>query len=505
MSISNRIAKNTFMLYIRQIIILLVSLYTIRVVLDELGVEDYGIYNVVTGVVTLLSFLNGTMSSASQRYFSFAIGEKSNRKLKSVFSVNLIIYLSIVLIGILLLETVGLWFIKNELVVPSERIDVVIFIFHFSVITFIFNILSTPFMALMIAHENMHYYALISIVEAFLKLGVVILLMYIDFDKLKLYSILIFSVSFFTTSIYLTVCLMKYSECQFRKFYWNKILFKEIVGFTGWTLFGQITSVTRNQAITILLNQAYSPVTVAARAIASNISSKINLFSSNFNIGLYPPIIKAYASDDKDGMYRLINNGSKITFFLMWIFAFPLILEMDVLLNIWLKKPPHEAVIFSRLALIESTILSISLPLATAARAPGRMKNYELTLGLLQFALFGIAWAVVKMGYPAYSVYIVAIIINIIMFYIRLKIVSKLIGLKIKFYTKGAIIPLTKVVLISTLLTLTVQRVLNEGIFYSIVVIIVSFITSALSMYFIGLDKVWQEKVILNLLKIIRK
>lgn len=474
---------------------MLVSLYTVRVVLDVLGVEDYGIYNVVGGIVTMFTFLSGTMASATQRFFSFAIGEKNKDKLNKTFSMNVILYVGIVFIAALLLETVGLWFVQNKLQVPLDRLDVVIGVFHFSVITFICSILAAPFMAIIIAHEDMQYYAYISIVEAFMKLSTVFLLTTISYDKLQLYAMLLAAVSAVNMLMYFSVCMKKYSECQLKIFHWDKTQFKEILDFTGWTLFGQITTVSRNQAITILLNQAFSPVTVAARAIATQVTSKINMFANNFNVGLYPPIIKAYAAEEKEDMYKLICNGSKITFFLMWVIALPIFIELEMIFSIWLKEVPIEAFLFTRLALIESLILSVSMPIATAARAPGRMKTYELTLGLLQFALFFIAWFVISLSAPAYAVYIVAIGINFVMFFVRLNIVSNLTGLPIARFIKQTILPLLLIVTLSSAIIYSLRAMLLHSLVSSFVVGCLSVVVSCILMFYIGLTKEWQTKI----------
>ncbi len=477
------------MLYSRQILILVVSLYTVRIVLNVLGVEDYGIYNVVGGIVTFFSFLSGTMASATQRFFSFALGQNNNENLKKTFSVNLLIYSFIAILAFILLETVGLWYVQEILNVPPERVKAVIWIYHFSTLTFITTIFTTPFMAIIIAHEDMQIYAYVSIVEAGLKLAIVFLLSYIAWDKLELYGVLVLAVSFINMIIYIGICIQKYVECQFRKFYWDKKLLYEIIGFTGWTLFGQTTSVIRNQAITILLNQVFNPIVLAARAIAVNITSQINLFSNNFNVGLYPSIIKTYAANEKKEMFSLIFNGSKITFFLMWVFALPLFLEMDVILNIWLKNPPSEAVLFTRLALIEVLINSISQPIATAARAPGRMKVYEFTLGSIQIVLFISAWIVLKMGGAAYTVFVVAIIANLFMFFVRLLIVSKLIGLKIKPFLFQVVFPVLSIILLSAIPSVIIHTLLDKGIIFTGITIFTSVFFATTSMYFIGLTK----------------
>lgn len=492
---NKRIAKNTLMLYFRQILILLVSLYTVRVVLEALGVEDYGIYSVVGGIVSFFSFLSGTMASATQRFFSYAIGQRDYEKLKKTFTVNWIIYGVIAIIALILLETVGLWFINEQLNVPPERFESARWIFHFSVFMFITTIFSTPFMAIIIAHEDMQIYAYVSIVEVLMKLGVVFLLVHLPWDKLELYGMLTFAVSVIITLIYVVICLRKYDECQYRKFYWDKGLFHEIIGYTGWTLFGQITSVGRNQAVTILLNQVFNPVVVAARAIAINITSQINVFSNNFNTGLYPPIIKSYAANDKKEMFSLLFNGSKITFFLMWVFALPFFLEMDTILTVWLKNPPPEAVLFTRLALVEVLINSISLPLMTAARAPGKMKTYEFTLGCIQIGIFVTSWFVLKMGAAAYSVFVVAIVANLVMFIVRLLLVRMLIGLSLSQFFNQVVLPILIVILVSAIPSFAIHFVLPMGFCFAGVSVLTSVIITCISTYFLALDRQMREKV----------
>jgi O-antigen/teichoic acid export membrane protein len=458
------------------------------VVLDVLGLEDYGINSVVGGVVTFFSFLSGTMASATQRFFSFSLGTNDQRKLTLMFTINWVIYGCIAFFALLLLETIGLWFVYNYLNVPGSRFSSVLFIYQFSIITFLLSILSAPFMALIIAHENMEVYAYISILEALLKLVVVFLLVILPWDKLEVYSVLLFSVSCIVSCFYLVFCVSKYSECQFKKFFWDRELFREIIGFTGWTLFGQLTSVARNQAITILINQFFNPITVAARSIATTISNQVNIFSSNFNVGLYPPIIKSYATNDKEQMFSLIYRGSKITFFLMWILALPLFMEMETILRIWLKNPPSEAVLFSRLMLIESLIMSVSLPLTTAARAPGKMKMYELSLGMIQLLIFIVSYMLLSLNFSLVVIFIVPIVANVIMLIIRLVIVRKLIHIKVYMFIRNVIVPLVCVCTISIIPSFFLHSILTAGIITSLIIISVSMITSFAAMYVCGLN-----------------
>ncbi len=494
---NKRIAKNTLMLYFRQVLVLFVSLYTVRVVLNVLGVEDYGIYSVVASLVAISSFLPGSLASSTQRFFSFALGEDNKDKLNKTFSVNLILYGAIALIAFMFLETLGLWFVNQHLALPVERVDTAHTLYQLSILIFVASVFRSPFMAIIIAHEDMKIYAYASILEVLMKLGVVFLLMYLPWDKLELYGVLLLGVACINSATYIGFCLIKYEECQFRKFHWDASLLREIVGFTGWTVFGQITSVARTNAITVLLNQMFNPVVVAARAIAVNVASNINLFSNNFNFGLYPPIIKSYAAGNKEEMFSLISNGSKITFFLMWLFALPMLLETEYILNMWLKNVPTYAVIFAQLALIESIIMSLSLPIATAARAPGKMRLYELTLGSIQIALFLCAWLVLSLGAPAYSVFLVAIVANLVMFVIRLLIVRVLIGFQILPFFKSVVFPVVGIVVCSSLPVLIVRQALPSGFVYVVLTIFMCLLSSLLSMYFIGLDKVWREKAVI--------
>lgn len=492
---NSKIMKNTLMLYTRHILIVFVSLYTVRVVLNVLGVEDYGVYYVVAGIVAFFSFLQGTMASATQRFFSFALGAKEENKLEQTFSMNLLVYIFIALLAFILLETVGLWFVNEHLNIPPDRVEAAKWVYQVSIFTFIATIIATPFMAIIIAHEDMHYYAYISIVEVVIKLLVVLILPFIAFDKLIVYAILMFISTSLITSIYFTLSFRKYKECQIKTFHWDSGLMKEIFSFTSWTLFGQFSTVIRNHAITILFNQRFDPVTVAARVIAVNVASQVNMFAENFNLSMYPPIVKQYASKKYDEMFALIFSGSKATFFLMWIFFLPLFLEMDNILQLWLDIPPTNASLFTRLALIEVLITSISLPLVTAARAPGKMKRYELTLGIINILIFPFSWLLLEYGYGAFIVFVVAIIANVLMFVARLVILKSLIDLPILKYLKNVVTPIISVVILSLVLPVIVYSSLEQSLIMSLTVVFISILSASIVMYFIGLNKLEREKV----------
>ncbi|MBO9595202.1 MAG: hypothetical protein J7599_20020 [Niabella sp.] len=453
------------MLYIRQVLVLLIGLYTVRVVLNTLGVEDYGIFNVVGGIVSFFSFLSGSMASATQRFFSFSLGKENGAaELQKIFSINILIYGGIALVALVLLESVGLWFVYHKLNVPPGRFDAALWVFHASCFAFVITILSAPLNAIIIAHEDMRVYAYVSIFEVFLKLGIVYVLLAVPYDKLKVYGCLTLLSVLVVGMIYFIHCFRSYPECRIRRIYYNRALLNNILGFTGWTVFGQVSTVARQEAVTILLNQMFSPVTVAARSIALNICNQVSVFSNSFNTSLYPPIIKSYSRGDKNEMYRFVFKGSKITFLLFWIFALPMFMEMDVLLNLWLKNPPPEAVLFTRLGLIEVLIMSVSLPIATAARAPGKMKTYELVLGGIQFLIFFLDWLALHWGYPAYSIYLVAALVNVLMFLVRLYLVQTLTGLNFGAFVKQVLLPILFVVLLSAGLSYGITGLFPAGI-----------------------------------------
>lgn len=488
-----KIFKNTLLLYIRMLILMLTGLFTVRVLLNALGTEDYGVYNAIAGVVTLLSFMNASMASATQRYFSFALGKKDRELLQRIFGTNLLIYVLIAAGAVILLETIGLWFLNQKLVLPTDRLYEANIVYQFAVLTLVFQIFTSPLIAIIIAHEDMHYYTYISGLDIIFKLAAALSVFLFPANKMMYYALLNMIVCCFSLLIYICVCYKKYPACQFGVGKYDKSLLKEIFGFTGWTLFGSMTCVVRGQLVTLLLNQMFNPVVVAAKVIALNVSTVVQSFSNNFNVGLYPPIVKSYAAGAKQEMFQLIYEGCKITFFLMWVFALPLLLRMDYVLTLWLKNPPEGAVLFTQLALIEALIVSVSMPLTTAARAPGKMMLYELVLGSMQIAIFPISWGVLAMGYPPYSVFVVGIAINILMFFVRLIIVSHLTELPFFTFLWKVGLPVMAVLIVSTIPSWFINRFIPEGFFWCGLLGIMTIVFTCGSMFCLGLNK--QQKI----------
>lgn len=498
MSDSRRIAKNTLMLYFRQILIMLVSLYTVRVVLNVLGAEDYGIYNVVAGVVTMFSFLSGAMATASQRYFSFDLGKGNNEHLKTTFSVTFQIYILLAAVVILLAETLGLWFVNHKLVIPAERMTAANWIFQAAIVSFLLTLITTPYMASIIAHENMNVYAYVSIVEVGLKLVIVFLLKLLPYDKLIVYGLLLASVALINTSIYRLYCHKNYEECKIH-FVKNDALFKEIVSYSGWNLFGASVGVVKSQIINILLNMFFGPIVNAARGIAAQVNTAVISFSQNFSTALRPQIIKTYAADKKDESMGLVFRGCKFTFFLMYIFALPLFLEMDIVLKLWLKNPPEFAVIFTQLALVDAVIDSISFPLMTLAQATGKIKLYQGIVGGILLCNLPVSYIALRNDAPSYSVMIVAICITFTAFVFRLFIVKRLSGMSIISFLLQSFIPCLVVATSSAIVPFIFSHYFRESLLKLCMTVLISITCTGFCVLFLGMSKSERQKLVFSI------
>src|SRR5690554_4827200 len=339
MSNSKSIAKNTMFLYVRMILTMGISLYTSRVVLNVLGIEDYGIYSIVGGIVALFSFFNSAMSSATQRFLSYDIGNGDKKKLSQTFNSTVNIHIIIALIIIICAETIGLWFINHKLNIPEDRIEALNWIYQFSLFTFIVTVLQVPFNALLIAREHMKVYAYFSIVEVLLKLIIVYLLFILPFEKLKTYAVLVFCVALIVAILYRVYCRFNFIESKYY-FYYNKSTYSDLLSFSGWSLFGNIAALARGQGSNIILNIFFGTTVNAAYGITSQVRGAVSVFVSNFQLAVNPRIVKSYAQDKLDECHKLIFQSSKISFFLLFIIVIPIIYNVTFILEIWLKNVP---------------------------------------------------------------------------------------------------------------------------------------------------------------------
>ena len=484
---TTRIARNTLLLYFRQILIMLVSLYTVRIVLSVLGAENYGIYNVTAGVVTMFGFLSGAMATASQRYFAFDLGKKDYEHLKTTFSVTFQIYVLLAVIIVILAETVGLWFVTHKLVIPSERLTAAIWIYQAAVVSFLLTLITTPYMASIIAHENMNIYAYVSIVEAVLKLGIVFLLQVLDADKLILYGLMLAAVALINTTIYRMYCKRHYKECKFQ-YIKDKALFKELVSYSGWNLFGHASTVLKNQGISIVINLFFGSVVNAAQGIATHIRVAVTSFSNNFLQAVKPQIVKLYASNDFKSLWNTVFWGCKTSYFLILIAVFPLYDNIEFVLSLWLKNVPKYTVIFVKLLFIETLIESVSIPMATVNQATGKIVLYQVIIGSIVIINLPLSYLLLRLGFYPYIVYVVGIVLMFGLVIVRLLFLRRINEFSLTKITTSVFIPL-----ISVTITLFVFNYLVEidknTLAMTILDVFLKILFTVVTIYLIGVTK----------------
>lgn len=487
-SSNKRIAKNTLMLYFRMLIILGVRLYTSRIILNTLGVEDYGIYNVVGGIVVMLSFMSSAMSAGTTRFLSFELGRADLKKMARVFSMSLNIHATIAVFIFLLAETLGLWFLNTHLNIPAERMNAANWAYQFSIFTFIIAVLSIPYHALIIAHERMNVYAYVSIVEVSLQLFIVFMLQWFGYDKLKLYAVLVFVVSLLIRVIYGLYSSKNFKESQYR-FIWDKSLYKTLMSFAGWNLWGNVAGVLSGQGVNMLLNIFFGPAVNAARGIAWQVKAAIHNFVGNFQTAMNPQIIKSYAANDLKYMHQLISQGAKYSFFLLFFLSLPILLETKIILQLWLKIVPEYTIIFTQLVIVNVLIDCFSGPLITAAQASGRIKAYQMVVGGLLILILPLSWLFLKFGYPPQVTIYISIFFSVLALIARLWILQNLVRLKVKEFIVKVVLKSTFVCFVALILPLIVHSSIEESFQRFISVVLVSMISTSVTIYLIGLEQ----------------
>ena len=402
-STNTRIAKNTLLLYFRMFITLAVGLYTSRVVLNVLGVSDYGVYNVVGGIITTVSFLNVAMVQASQRFLSFELGIGNLERLNKVFCTSFNIHFVICVIAVLIGETVGLWFVNAKLVIPEERMVAANWVYQASILTFVVGVMSVPYNSSIVAHEKMSAFAYISILEMFLKLAIVYLLLVIPFDKLIVYSILMVLVSVCIRSCYTIYCKKKFKECTYY-FIFDKKLFREMFSFAGWSVFGNVGFSFKDQISNIILNLFFGPTVNAARGIGMHVAALVNTFATNFTMAINPQITKQYAAGNLESSRKLVYAGCRYSFYLLSLISIPLMINIDYILKLWLGIVPEYTNQFVILTLLSSLLYVLSGSVTTAIQATGRIKWFQIGICIIMLSELPIAWILLDFGFPPYSV-----------------------------------------------------------------------------------------------------
>lgn len=500
---SKKISINTLYMYCRMLFLTFISLFTVRIVMKNLGVEDYGIYNLIAGVVVLFNFIASSSSAATSRYLNYALGKNDKEKANRVYSSSVIIHITVGLIIFVLSETIGLWLLKYYLVIPSERIPTANLVFQFSTVSTLFGIINIPNNASIISHEKMSFYAIISIFEGIFKLLIAFFISIYDGDKLIIYSLLLMLVTvslFILNKIYVT---FKFEICHF-KFHKDKDLYKELISFSGWSLLSSVGSTCSSQVLNMILNRFFGVIANAAMGIANQVNNTVYQLISNFQIAFEPQITKSYAANEKEFLNKLIFRTSKFSFFLLWFFILPLFINVDVVLKVWLQEVAPNTEIFLRIVLMTSLMDAILGPLWMSVYATGKNKKYEIASCFFNLLLIPLTFLFFKIGFPPYFMLLLKFIERFLIFSFILFYLKKIMDFNVCSFIKDVFLRCLLVSMISFLIVILFCKISNEVIrFFSTCVI--SVLLNISLIFTIGLEK--GEKIILKdliLAKIVR-
>jgi len=469
------------------LLIMFVTLYTSRVVLDKLGVTDYGIYNVVGGIVAMLGFLNSSMSNAVQRYLSFELGRNNKEGVNRIFNVSLFAHGGIAILVLVAMEIVGVWYLNTHMNIPTDRIDAANWVLQCSILTTLFTIMQVPYNAIIISKEQMGIYAYISILEVFLKLFIVYLLVISNFDKLKLYSVLVMVVTVGIMMVYRFYCARKYDEAKFR-FVKDWTLLWQLIEFASWNMLGELAWIFTGQGVNIILNSFFGPVVNAARGLAEQVNGAINRFVVNFQTAVNPQLIKNYAANQFTEMRDLLYRSTRFSYYLLFAISLPFILKMDYILHLWLKEVPEYTTGFCQLVLICSLVSTLSNLLAQVARAYGRIRNYQLVVSFFLFLNFPLSFLVLKMGASPLSTMVVNIGVQIILLLIRLKLTGKMIQMTLSNFIMNVLIKVLLVTVTASFLPIMICYMLDNSFMDFVIVCLVAFVSVCICTYYLGLN-----------------
>lgn len=493
-----RIAKNTLLLYLRMLFMMAVNLYTSRVVLNALGVEDFGIYNVVGGVVAMFSMLSGSLSSAISRFITYELGTGNQENLNKIFSSSVTIQIAMAVFIAMLAEAIGVWFLNVKMNIPETRMMAANWVFQFSVLTFAINLISVPYNASIIAHERMSAFAYISILEAIGKLAVAFLIVISPMDKLIFYAILMCMIALVVRLAYGTYCKRHFEECTYH-FILDKFLLKRMFGFAGWNFIGVSSAVLRDQGGNVVINLFCGPAVNAARGIAMQVNSAICGFVANFMTALNPQITKSYASNDHTYMMTLIFQGARLSFYMLLFLSLPVLANTHYILTLWLNTVPEHTVLFVRLVLVFAMSESISNPLITAMLATGKIRNYQLVVGGLQMMNLPASYVLLRMGLFPEVVIVVAIVISQCCLAARLLMLRGMIRLSVKEYFRKVYLNVFSVMVLSAILPLLANKWLEESFGNFILLCLISVVCTAAVVYYVGCNRAERQFVMRKL------
>ena len=482
------------MLYIRMLLIMAVNLYTSRVVLNALGVEDFGIYNVVGGVVAMFSVLSGSLSAAITRFITYELGKGNEESLKKIFSSSVTIQIGLAFLIIILAEAVGVWFLNDKMNIPDSRIVAANWVFQLSVLTFVINLISVPYNASIIAHERMSAFAYISILDALGKLAIAFFITISPIDRLVFYAILMCLVALCIRFVYGIYCKRHFEECAYH-FIFDTELLKQMFGFAGWNFIGASSAVLRDQGGNVVINLFCGPAVNAARGIAFQVGNAVNGFVSNFMTALNPQITKSYAAGERDYMMTLIYHGARLSFYILLLISLPVLVNTSYILTLWLKTVPDHTELFVQLVLVFAMGESISNPLITAMLATGNIRNYQLIVGGLQMMNLPVSYILLRTGSFPEVVIIVAIIISQCCLAARLFMLRGMIGLSVKGYLKKVYINVLTVTVLSAIVPFLIASRLEDTFVNFVLLCCLSVACTGLTVYYIGCNKTERQFV----------
>lgn len=483
---TRRIARNTLMLYVRMLVLMLVGLYTSRVVLDALGENDFGIYDVVGGVVAMFTIISGSLNSAISRFITFELGKTDGQRLNKVYSTAVLIQLVIAAVVVSVAEPVGLWFISNEMTIDPSRIPAARTVLHFSLASFVINMMSVPQMASITAHEKMSAYAYIGLLDGFLRLGAAVLISLSSSDRLVLYAALMTMTVLLVRMAYGLYCRRYFPECRFRMVR-DLSLVREMFSFAGWNFIGVSAGVLRDQGGKILINIFTGPAVNAARGVALQLSGAVQGFVTNFMTAVNPQITKSYAAGDREYMYFLISKSSRMSYYLLFVLALPVLFNTGYLLDLWLKDVPSHSELFVQLFIVFTLSESLSNPLITAQLATGNIRNYQLVVGGLQLLNIPVSYLFLKSGAVPEVTVMVAVAISQICLFARLFMLRGMIGLPAGDFLKKVYLNVIAVSAAALVVPLAADPALPDTFSGFAASVMICVCSAGLSVMFIGL------------------
>lgn len=486
---NKRIARNSIFLSIRMVIVLCITLYTTRAILALLGVEDYGVYNVVCGFVSMFTFLNTSMSNGIQRFFNFELGKNGDEGANNVFCTSVLIQLILAFMVIALCESFGLWYLHNKMVIPDGRLFAAEWIFQFSMISFLFVIIQAPFTAAVMAHERMDFYAVVNIVDAILKLGIVFVIPYLDGDNLIIYGLLLALISVFDFFWYYIYCKKNFAEIKLKRVF-HKETFKSMLGFSGWNLFGSFSNMMREQGVNLIMNMFYGPVVNAARGVATQINSGLAGFVHNILTPVRPQVIQSYAKKEYQRSFNLTFSISKFCMIFFYMLCLPFCLEIDYILHLWLGDtvPSHTSE-FTIVVLATTAILLLMGALATLVHASGKMRTYQVIGSIVKFLSVPISYFLLKYGADPEWALIMVFLFDLIGLIVGMFIIKSIMPFSVMNYIRTVILPLLPIVFFSYIFVYPIHVYMNPGFVRLTIITTISIFIISLLTISVGLNK----------------